>query len=87
MQQDEYEELFRYTVVTPRFEQCVSKLPEPASEQRPADRASRLTDDASHHKTPGSMPKAVLSLQEQWYNFYGLHFLIASVWKVYVPRL
>ncbi|XP_041868761.1 centrosomal protein POC5 isoform X1 [Corvus kubaryi] len=52
--QDEYEELFRYTVVTPRFEQCVSKLPEPASEQRPADRASRLTDDASHRKTPVS---------------------------------
>ncbi|XP_058683461.1 centrosomal protein POC5 isoform X2 [Poecile atricapillus] len=50
--QDEYEELFRYTVVTPKFEQCVSKLPEPASEQRLPDRVSRVTDDADHHKTP-----------------------------------
>ncbi|XP_015507760.1 centrosomal protein POC5 isoform X1 [Parus major] len=49
---DEYEELFRYTVVTPKFEQCVSKLPEPASEQRLPDRVSRVTDDADHHKTP-----------------------------------
>ncbi|XP_050842854.1 centrosomal protein POC5 isoform X1 [Serinus canaria] len=52
--EDEYEELFRYTVVTPKFEQCVSKLPEPASEQRPSERISRLTDYASHHSTPVS---------------------------------
>ncbi|XP_037980330.1 centrosomal protein POC5 isoform X2 [Motacilla alba alba] len=52
--QDEYEELFRYSVVTPKFEQCVSKLPEPASERRPSERVSRLTDDASHLNTPVS---------------------------------
>lgn len=59
MQQDEYEELFRYTVVTPKFEQCVSKFPEPASEKRPSERISRLTDYATHRNTPGSMPKAM----------------------------
>ncbi|XP_056370721.1 centrosomal protein POC5 isoform X7 [Oenanthe melanoleuca] len=53
-QQDEYEELFRYTIVTPKFEQCVSKLPELAPEQRAPDRIARVTDDASHHKIPVS---------------------------------
>ncbi|XP_056370714.1 centrosomal protein POC5 isoform X1 [Oenanthe melanoleuca] len=52
--QDEYEELFRYTIVTPKFEQCVSKLPELAPEQRAPDRIARVTDDASHHKIPVS---------------------------------
>ncbi|XP_068033350.1 centrosomal protein POC5 isoform X2 [Anomalospiza imberbis] len=52
--QDEYKELIHFTVMTPKFEQCVSKLPEPASEQRPPDRVSRLTDDASHRNTPVS---------------------------------
>ncbi|XP_059347997.1 centrosomal protein POC5 isoform X1 [Ammospiza nelsoni] len=52
--QDEYEELFRYTVVTPKFEQCVSKFPEPASEKRPSERIYRLTGYATHHNTPVS---------------------------------
>ncbi|TRZ14524.1 hypothetical protein HGM15179_012588, partial [Zosterops borbonicus] len=52
--QDEYEELFQYTVVTPRFEQCVSRLPDPPSQQRSPGRISRIIDDASHHKTPVS---------------------------------
>ncbi|XP_014743518.1 PREDICTED: centrosomal protein POC5 isoform X2 [Sturnus vulgaris] len=51
---DEYEELFHYTVVTPKFEQCVSKLPEPALEPRSPDRISGVTDDASHRKIPVS---------------------------------
>ncbi|XP_064259433.1 centrosomal protein POC5 isoform X3 [Passer domesticus] len=51
---DEYEELFCYTAMTPKFEHCVSKLPEPASAQRPPERVSRLTDYASHHNTPVS---------------------------------
>ncbi|XP_063278830.1 centrosomal protein POC5 isoform X2 [Prinia subflava] len=52
--QDEYEELFEYTVVTPRFEPCVSRLPEPAPELRSPDRVLRIIDDASHHKAPVS---------------------------------
>uniref|UniRef100_A0A8C5TX48 Centrosomal protein POC5 n=1 Tax=Malurus cyaneus samueli TaxID=2593467 RepID=A0A8C5TX48_9PASS len=64
LQQDEYEELFRYTVVTPKFEQCVSKLPEPASEKTPADKDSDITDDASLHKIPGSMPKVSPSVKQ-----------------------
>ncbi|XP_050769193.1 centrosomal protein POC5 isoform X2 [Gymnogyps californianus] len=51
--QDEYEELLRYAVVTPKFEQCVSKWSEPASELRAAGRFSIVsTDDTIHHKTP-----------------------------------
>ncbi|KAI1240032.1 hypothetical protein IHE44_0011477 [Lamprotornis superbus] len=55
---DEYEELFHYTVVTPKFEQCVSKLPEPALEQRPPDRISGVADDASHLST--SVKQAIM---------------------------
>ncbi|KAM6109207.1 centrosomal protein POC5 isoform 4-T4 [Phoenicopterus ruber ruber] len=50
--QDEYEELLRYAVVTPKFEQCVSKWSEPASELRAGGRFSAVTDDAIHRKTP-----------------------------------
>ncbi|XP_074934353.1 centrosomal protein POC5 isoform X2 [Phalacrocorax aristotelis] len=50
--QDEYEELLRYAVVPPKFEQCVSKWSEPALELRAAGRFSSVTDDATHHKTP-----------------------------------
>ncbi|XP_075383148.1 centrosomal protein POC5 isoform X2 [Mycteria americana] len=50
--QDEYEELLRYAVVTPKFEQCVSKWSEPASELRAGGRFSSVTDDAIHRKTP-----------------------------------
>ncbi|XP_035748710.1 centrosomal protein POC5 isoform X3 [Egretta garzetta] len=50
--QDEYEELLRYAVVTPKFEQRVFKWSEPASELRAGDRFSSVTDDAIHHKTP-----------------------------------
>ncbi|XP_076218082.1 centrosomal protein POC5 [Aptenodytes patagonicus] len=50
--QDEYEELLRYAVVTPKFEQCVSKCSEPASELRAGGRFSSVTDDAIHRKTP-----------------------------------
>ncbi|XP_072778318.1 centrosomal protein POC5 isoform X2 [Taeniopygia guttata] len=52
--QDEYKELFHFTVTAPKFEQCVSKLPDPASEQRPPDRVSRLTDESSHRSNPVS---------------------------------
>ncbi|XP_057219803.1 centrosomal protein POC5 isoform X2 [Malurus melanocephalus] len=65
--QDEYEELFRYTVVTPKFEQCVSKLPEPASEKTPADKDSDITDDASLHKIPVS-PSVKQASMEQPYK-------------------
>ncbi|XP_072715951.1 centrosomal protein POC5 isoform X7 [Ciconia boyciana] len=51
--QDEYEELLRYALVTPKFEQCVSKWSEPASELRAGGRFSSVTDDAIHRKTPG----------------------------------
>ncbi|KAM6329082.1 centrosomal protein POC5 isoform 4-T4 [Alca torda] len=50
--QDEYEELLRYALVTPRFEQCVSKQSEPASELRAGGRFSSVTDDAIHRKSP-----------------------------------
>ncbi|KFZ53778.1 Centrosomal protein POC5, partial [Antrostomus carolinensis] len=46
--QDEYEELLRYAVVTPKLEQCVSKR----SELRAGGRFSSVADDAIHHKTP-----------------------------------
>ncbi|XP_074668579.1 centrosomal protein POC5 isoform X3 [Strix aluco] len=49
--QDEYEELLRYAVVTPTFEQCVLKWSEPASELRAGGRFSRVTDNAIHRKT------------------------------------
>ncbi|XP_009463750.1 PREDICTED: centrosomal protein POC5 [Nipponia nippon] len=49
---DEYEELLRYAVVTPKFEQCVSKWLEPASELKAGGRFSSVTDDAIHRKTP-----------------------------------
>ncbi|XP_009882553.1 PREDICTED: centrosomal protein POC5 [Charadrius vociferus] len=49
---DEYEELLRYAVVTPTFEQRVLKWSEPASELRAGGRFSSVTDDAIHHKTP-----------------------------------
>ncbi|KAM9588139.1 centrosomal protein POC5 isoform 3-T4 [Morphnus guianensis] len=50
--QDEYEELLHYAAVTPKFEQCVSKWSEPASELRAGGRFSSVTDDAIHRKTP-----------------------------------
>ncbi|OXB80908.1 UNVERIFIED_CONTAM: hypothetical protein H355_016925 [Colinus virginianus] len=43
--QDEYEELLRYTVVTPRFELCTPKQLKPCSELRERDRSSSVTDD------------------------------------------
>ncbi|KAM6036941.1 centrosomal protein POC5 isoform 2-T2 [Theristicus caerulescens] len=49
---DEYEELLRYAVVTPKFEQCVLKWSEPASELKAGGRFSSVTDDAIHRKTP-----------------------------------
>ncbi|XP_053788186.1 centrosomal protein POC5 [Vidua chalybeata] len=62
--QDEYKELFHFTVMTPKFEQCVSKLPEPASEQRPPDRVSRLTDDASHRNMPVSTSEKQAGMEQ-----------------------
>ncbi|XP_040435762.1 centrosomal protein POC5 isoform X1 [Falco naumanni] len=50
--QDEYGDLLRYAVVTPKFEQCVSKWSESASELRAGGRFSGVTDDAIHCKTP-----------------------------------
>ncbi|XP_021237156.1 centrosomal protein POC5 isoform X2 [Numida meleagris] len=50
--QDEYEELLRYAVVTPRFELCVPKQSEPSSELRGGGRFSSLTHDAIYHETP-----------------------------------
>lgn len=63
MQQDEYEELFRYTAVTPKLVECVSKLPEPAPEKRAPDRISGVTDDPSHHKIPGSVELIRIMIQ------------------------
>ncbi|KAK2521262.1 centrosomal protein POC5 isoform X1 [Columba livia] len=57
--QDEYEELLHYAVVTPKFEQRVSKRSEPASELRAGIRFAAATDDAIHHKTP-----VLISLKE-----------------------
>ncbi|KFO73744.1 Centrosomal protein POC5, partial [Cuculus canorus] len=54
--QDEYEELLRYALVTPKFEQCVLKRSEPASELRAGDRFSSVTDDAIHRNTPVKVP-------------------------------
>lgn len=45
--------------MTPKFEQRVSKRSEPASELRAGIRFAAATDDAIHHKTPGSMCKAL----------------------------
>ncbi|XP_075302954.1 centrosomal protein POC5 [Opisthocomus hoazin] len=53
---DEYEEVLCYAVVTPKFQQCVSKWLEPASEQRAGGRFSSITDDAIHCKTPVLIP-------------------------------
>ncbi|XP_068781628.1 centrosomal protein POC5-like isoform X3 [Struthio camelus] len=50
--QDEYEELLRYAVVTPKFEHRVPKWSEPASELRAGNRFSNVTDDVIHRKTP-----------------------------------
>ncbi|XP_008947118.1 PREDICTED: centrosomal protein POC5, partial [Merops nubicus] len=48
---DEYEELLHCAVVTPDFEQCVSKW-SLASELRTGARFSSATDHAIHHRTP-----------------------------------
>ncbi|XP_019373255.1 PREDICTED: centrosomal protein POC5 isoform X3 [Gavialis gangeticus] len=50
--QDEYEELLRYAVVTPKFEQCVLRQSEPASKLTADGRFSSLMDEVIHHKTP-----------------------------------
>lgn len=71
MWQDEYEELLHYATVIPKFEQCVSKWSEPASELRAGDRFASVTEDAIHRKTPGSMCKATC-----WaYKSDGITFL------------
>nr|XP_006124320.1 centrosomal protein POC5 isoform X2 [Pelodiscus sinensis]XP_006124321.1 centrosomal protein POC5 isoform X2 [Pelodiscus sinensis] len=50
---DEYEELLRYAVVTPKFEPCVLRQSEPAAELTAHDRFSCLMDEViSHPKTP-----------------------------------
>ncbi|KFP33184.1 Centrosomal protein POC5 [Colius striatus] len=50
--QDQYEELLCYAVVTSKFEQCVFKWSEPASELTAGGRFSRVRNDAILHKTP-----------------------------------
>ncbi|XP_069736390.1 centrosomal protein POC5 [Phaenicophaeus curvirostris] len=50
--QDEYEELLRYALVAPKFEQCVLKRSELASERRAGGRLSSVTDDSIHQNTP-----------------------------------
>ncbi|XP_067425196.1 centrosomal protein POC5 isoform X2 [Emydura macquarii macquarii] len=51
--QDEYEELLRYAVVTPKFEQCVLRQSESAAELTAHDRFSSLMDEViDHPKTP-----------------------------------
>nr|XP_038027260.1 centrosomal protein POC5 isoform X7 [Anas platyrhynchos] len=50
--QDEYEELLRYAVVTPNFEQCFPKWSEPVSDLRAGGRFPGVTDDAIYCKTP-----------------------------------
>ncbi|XP_038027255.2 centrosomal protein POC5 isoform X2 [Anas platyrhynchos] len=49
--QDEYEELLRYAVVTPNFEQCFPKWSEPVSDLRAGGRFPGVTDDAIYCKT------------------------------------
>ncbi|XP_054253537.1 centrosomal protein POC5 [Indicator indicator] len=62
--QDEYEELYDYAVVTPKFEQCVAKWSEPASElktvkqpseahmERPCPVLSEETSSREHMHSP-----------------------------------
>uniref|UniRef100_A0A8C4VLZ7 Centrosomal protein POC5 n=1 Tax=Gopherus evgoodei TaxID=1825980 RepID=A0A8C4VLZ7_9SAUR len=55
--QDEYEELLRYAVVTPKFEPCVLRQSEPAAELTAHDRFSSLMDEVINHpKTPVLTP-------------------------------
>ncbi|KAM9138551.1 centrosomal protein POC5 isoform 2-T2 [Pangshura tecta] len=55
--QDEYEELLRYAVVTPKFEPCVLRQSEPAAELTAHERFSSLMDEVFNHpKTPVLTP-------------------------------
>ncbi|XP_034629673.1 centrosomal protein POC5 isoform X2 [Trachemys scripta elegans] len=55
--QDEYEELLRYAVVTPKFEPCVLRQSESAAELTAHDRFSSLMDEVINHpKTPVFTP-------------------------------
>uniref|UniRef100_A0A8C8RU35 Centrosomal protein POC5 n=1 Tax=Pelusios castaneus TaxID=367368 RepID=A0A8C8RU35_9SAUR len=55
--QDEYEELLRYAVVTPKFEQCVLRQSEPAAELTLHSRFSSLTDEVINRpRTPVLTP-------------------------------
>nr|XP_023960322.1 centrosomal protein POC5 isoform X4 [Chrysemys picta bellii] len=55
--QDEYEELLRYAIVTPKFEPCVLRQSEPAAELTAHDRFSSLMDEVINHpKTPVFTP-------------------------------
>ncbi|XP_043403110.1 centrosomal protein POC5 isoform X5 [Chelonia mydas] len=55
--QDEYEELLRYAVVTPKFEPCVLRQSEPAAELTAHDRFSSLMDEVINYpKTPVLTP-------------------------------
>ncbi|XP_050800553.1 centrosomal protein POC5 isoform X1 [Gopherus flavomarginatus] len=57
LDQDEYEELLRYAVVTPKFEPCVLRQSEPAAELTAHDRFSSLMDEVINHpKTPVLTP-------------------------------
>ncbi|XP_047909627.2 centrosomal protein POC5 isoform X5 [Anser cygnoides] len=53
--QDEYEELLRCAIVTPKFEQCFPKWSEPVSDLRAGGRFPSVTDDAIYCKTPDLM--------------------------------
>nr|XP_042711890.1 centrosomal protein POC5 isoform X3 [Chrysemys picta bellii] len=57
LDQDEYEELLRYAIVTPKFEPCVLRQSEPAAELTAHDRFSSLMDEVINHpKTPVFTP-------------------------------
>ncbi|XP_074851541.1 centrosomal protein POC5 isoform X2 [Carettochelys insculpta] len=55
--QDEYEELLRYAVVTPKFEPRVVRQSEPDADLTAHDRFSSLVDELSHPKTPVLTPE------------------------------
>ncbi|XP_071586123.1 centrosomal protein POC5 isoform X3 [Heliangelus exortis] len=72
--QEEYEELLRYAIVTPKIEQCVPNWSGPATELREGDRFSSVIDDAIRHKIP-----VLISVKEpSKANMEGLHPVLSE---------
>ncbi|KAM9367667.1 centrosomal protein POC5 [Phaethornis superciliosus] len=72
--QEEYEELLRYAIVTPKIDQCVSDWSEPVTELREGGRFSSVIDDAIRHKIP-----VLISVKEPpKANMEGLHPILSE---------